>query len=147
GTTFTITVPVTVSTVRILTVATGGQYYGILTTPIRRTGRARPEDLRELQGSLVLPINGQPISWVHLAELLGGQPAKPLRKGTVAAGNTSGQVWSYLVLAHQGGQLAVAVDDLEDEAEVLLKPLGFPLSGFPGVVGATIRPDGSVQLV
>jgi two-component system chemotaxis sensor kinase CheA len=43
--------------------------------------------------------------------------------------------------------MAVAVDDLEEEIEVLLKPLGFPLSGLSGIVGATIRPDGSVQLV
>jgi two-component system chemotaxis sensor kinase CheA len=36
---------------------------------------------------------------------------------------------------------------LEDESEVLLKPLGFPLNGWPGVFGATIRADGSVQLL
>jgi two-component system chemotaxis sensor kinase CheA len=29
----------------------------------------------------------------------------------------------------------------------LLKPLGFPLNGMPGVMGGTIRPDGSVQIV
>ena len=39
------------------------------------------------------------------------------------------------------------MDDLEDESEVLLKPLGFPLRGLPGFVGGTVRPDGTVQLV
>jgi two-component system chemotaxis sensor kinase CheA len=43
--------------------------------------------------------------------------------------------------------MAVAVDELEDESEVLLKPLGFPLNALPGVLGATIHADGSLQLV
>ena len=43
--------------------------------------------------------------------------------------------------------MAVAVDELEDESEVLLKPFGYPLTGLTGFAGATIRADGSVQLV
>ena len=50
-------------------------------------------------------------------------------------------------LAVQQDGASVAVDDAEEESEVLLKPLGFPLTGMPGVVGGTIRPDGSVQIV
>jgi two-component system chemotaxis sensor kinase CheA len=55
--------------------------------------------------------------------------------------------WSYLLVSAEGRSMAVAVDDLEDESEVLLKPLGYPLTGISGFVGATIRTDGAVQLV
>ena len=41
----------------------------------------------------------------------------------------------------------MAIDDLEEETEVLLKPLGFPLNNLSKVIGAAIRPDGSVQMV
>lgn len=138
GTTFVITVPVTVSTVRILTVLAGGQCYGIPSSVVVKTERAARYDLRELEGSLVLPVNGQPVRWVHLAELVGGQLSQQA---------IDGRAWSYLLVSGDGRELAVAVDDLEDESEVLLKPFGFPLTGIAGFVGATIRADGSVQLV
>lgn len=138
GTIFEITVPVTISTVRILTVVSGTQHYGIPTVAILRTGRARREDLRELSGNPVLPVDGAPARWVHLADLLGTEPSPRAKHG---------RMWPYLLIAHGATQTAVAVDDLEDESEVLLKPLGFPLGGLPGIVGATLRADGSIQLV
>ncbi|MEO8493756.1 MAG: response regulator [Planctomycetota bacterium] len=138
GTTFAITVPVTVSTVRILTVLAGGQCYGIPSSVVTRTERAKREELRELEGSLILPVNGRPVRWVHLSELVGGEVSQQAKNG---------HAWSYLLVTGEGRELAVAVDDLEDESEVLLKPLGYPLTGLTGLVGATIRADGSVQLV
>lgn len=138
GTAFAITVPVTVSTVRILTVLAGGQCYGIPSSAVVRTGRARRQELREFEGSLILPVNGQPVRWVHLTELLGGE---------LSPQATSSEAWSYLLVSGEERGMAVAVDDLEDESEVLLKPLGYPLTGLTGLVGATIRSDGSVQLV
>lgn len=138
GARFVLTVPVTVATARILTVLVAGQYYGVPSASIVRTGRASEEDLHELEGNRVLTVDGQPAPWTHLADLLGAAPASP---------PAPDHVWSYLVIDRQGKRLAVAVDDLEDETEVLLKPLGFPLQGLSGVVGATIRADGSVQLV
>jgi two-component system chemotaxis sensor kinase CheA len=136
GTTITLTVPVSVATVRIVTVLVGGQYYGIPSSAIVRTGRATRDELRDLEGVRVLPVEGKPVRWLHLAELLG-----------VSAPAPESRAWSYLLIDRQGKQLAAAVDDLEDEAEVLLKPLGFPLQGTPGVLGGTVRADGSVQLV
>ena len=138
GTTFVITVPVTISTVRIVTVLAGGQYYAIPSSTIVRTGHAKREQLRELEGSLVLPLDEHPVRWVHLADLL-GQPASVLP--------TNENLLPYVLVHHDGRRIAVAVDDLEDESEVLLKPLGFPLNGRPGVVGGTLRPDGLVQMV
>ncbi len=138
GTTFVITVPVTISTIRVLTVMTGGQTFGIPSSMVLRTGRATRKDLRELEGGVVLNLNDEPLRWAHLADLLGSSVSHPA---------INGDSWPYLLIAQASGKIAVAVDDLEDESEVLLKPLGFPLNGQPGVFGATIRADGSVQLV
>jgi two-component system, chemotaxis family, sensor kinase CheA len=138
GARFILTVPVTVATVRILTVIVGGQYYGVPSTSIVRTGRASPDELHELEGCRVLPVEGEPVRWIPLAELLGA-PAAPRSAAERAS--------SYLLIDRQGKRLAAAVDELEDETEVLLKPLGFPLQRLPGVLGAAIRADGSIQLV
>jgi two-component system chemotaxis sensor kinase CheA len=138
STVFRISVPVTISTVRILTVAAGGQYYGIPSSSVVRTARARPDELRELEGSLILTVDEQPVPWVMLADLVGAAP------GT-ARGN--GQAIPYVLACYENKRLAIGVDDTEDESEVILKPLGFPLTGMPGIVGGTVRPDGSVQIV
>ena len=138
GTTFAITVPVTISTVRILSLVSDGQRYGIPSSVIIRTSSARLEDLHQLEGSLVLTVDSEPVRWVHLGDLLGVKSTRQL---------TTGSRWPYLLLVCNGQRIAVAVDDMEEEIEVLLKPLGFPLGDLPGIVGATIRPDGSVQLV
>ena len=138
STEFVIHVPVTVSTVRILTVSAGGQFYGISTTGIIRTGRIRRDELRELEGCPVLLVEGEPIRWVHLSDLL----ELPTLHQTASEHSCS-----YVLLGENDRKTAVAVDDLEDESEVLLKPLEFPLSRLPGIVGATVRPDGTVQIV
>ncbi|MBW3597061.1 MAG: response regulator [Planctomycetes bacterium] len=138
GARFVLTVPVTVATVRILTVLVGGQYYGVPSTSVVETGRAAPEDLRDLEGSRILRIDGQPVRWLSLADMLEAAPA-PRPAGERA--------WPYLLIERQGKRLAIGVDELDDESEVLLKPLGFPLQGLPGVLGAAMRADGAVQLV
>ncbi len=138
GTTFVILVPVTISTMRVLTVLTGGQTFGIPSAMVVRTGRAARQDLRELEGGLILNLNGEPLRWIYLGELLGLQASRQY---------THGESWPYLLIAQANSRIVVAVEDVEDESEVLLKPLGFPLNDVPGVLGATIRADGSVQLL
>jgi two-component system chemotaxis sensor kinase CheA len=91
-----------------------------------------------LEGSLILTVDEQPVPWVTLADLAGAPPE--MSRG-------SGRAIPSVLVSHEGKRLAVGVDDTEDESEVILKPLGFPLSGMPGIVGGTVRPDGSVQVV
>lgn len=138
GTTFLITVPVTISTSRILTVTSNGQRYGIPTIAMVRTGRIRGDALRDIEGHLVLSVDGAPVRWVELSDLL-GLPSSQI--------SDNGELRSYLLLLHEGRKLALAVDDFEDESEVILKSLEFPLTELNEVIGGTIRPDGSVQLV
>lgn len=138
GTAFELTVPVTISTIRILSVWSGGQCYGIPSGHIQRSGRVQASALRELEGLPVLPQDGGALPWVPLAELVDVGTSR----------STSSQAsMPYLIIQAASGPVAVAVDELEEEREVLLKPLGFPLGNMPGVIGGAIRPDGSVQLV
>ncbi len=138
GTTFVLTVPLTVATIRVLTVWSNGQCFGIPSNSIAQTGRVKTAEIHQLEGNPVVSVDGHPVRWAVLSELLKIESPRP-----VVAGLTQ----SYLLISQPTQRLAVAVDELEDEREVLLKPLGFPLTGLPGVLGGTVRPDGSVQLV
>ncbi|WP_437227087.1 hybrid sensor histidine kinase/response regulator [Planctomicrobium sp. SH661] len=138
GTTFSLFLPVTLSTIRILTVWCGGQCFGIPSNSILRTGRVQTSELRRIKETPVILIENEPVRWIPMAEFLQVDPTR---------GGMQNQVQSYVVIQQEGRKIALQVDDLDDEREVLLKPLGFPLSGTPGILGGTIRPDGSVQLV
>jgi len=138
GTTFTLVLPVTLSTIRVLTVWCLGQCFGLPSSSILKTGRVKVSELRSIKGTPVLQYEGEPIRWVTLADLLQlGRPRTP----------TESQYETYVVIRKESRTLAVRIDRIEEEREVLLKSLSFPLSGMPGVLGGTIRPDGSVQLV
>jgi FOG: CheY-like receiver len=91
-----------------------------------------------MNGTTVLLLENEPIRWVWLADLL------QLRRNM---SDVSGSELTYVILQQGHRQLAVQVDLVDEEREVLLKPLGFPLQEMDGVLGGTIQPDGSVQLV
>lgn len=135
GTTFALTVPISIAVIRILTAVSGGQYFGIPTASILGTGRVKEEMLRELEGELVLPLGGEPVRFINLDTIIGFSRIPGIRS------------WHYVLLIVDERRVAVAADDLLDESEVILKPLGFPLEHLDGVAGATLRPDGSVQIV
>ncbi|SFJ33672.1 hybrid sensor histidine kinase/response regulator [Planctomicrobium piriforme] len=138
GTTFILDVPVSISTIRTLSVWAGGQCYGIPTSSVLKTGRQRPSQLTRVQGVPMIAYEGEMIRWIALSELV---------QSVTGTGLSSDAPVLYLVIAGDERQLAVCVDDIEEERENLLKPLGFPLEHHRGVLGGTIRPDGSVQLV
>ncbi|WP_437187583.1 hybrid sensor histidine kinase/response regulator [Planctomicrobium sp. SH668] len=138
GTTFSLMLPVTISTIRVLTVWCSGQSFALPSESILKTGRASLEEIREIKGTTIFTYDGAPIRWVQLADLLG------LGKVRIEQEHPT---FPYVIVKQEGQAVAVQVDDVDEEREVLLKSLGFPLSGLPGVWGGTIRPDGSVELV
>lgn len=138
GSTFTMILPITISTIRILSVGCGGQSYGIPSSAVLKTGRIKPSELRQIKGTTVLLLDNEPIRWVWLADIL------QLRRGMF---DVEGSEVTYVILQQGPRRLAVQVDVVDEEREVLLKPLGYPLENMDGVLGGTIQPDGSVQLV
>ena len=54
----------------------------------------------------------------------------------------------YIVVVRVGERnIAIAVEDLFGEEEIVIKPLGELLKDIPGVAGATITGDGKVVLI
>ncbi|HIC87511.1 MAG TPA: chemotaxis protein CheA, partial [Aquificae bacterium] len=54
----------------------------------------------------------------------------------------------YVVVVRVGERnIAIAVEDLYGEEEIVIKPLGELLKDIPGIAGATITGDGKVVLI
>jgi len=91
----------------------------------------------DVQGTTVLRLRGAILPLVDLAVVL--------RTGTSRRADDGGR--SVVVLSTGGRQFGLAVDDVADTEEIVVKPLGRQLQALGAFSGATVRGDGRVALV
>ncbi|WP_224247020.1 chemotaxis protein CheA [Hyalangium gracile] len=130
GTRFTLRLPLTVAVVHLLLVEVGEEVFGL---PIAKVVGAQEVDAEKLSRSrdtALLP-HGNTLLPVHELDELVGLPA-PARRG----------VRPFVVMEGDAGKVALAVDRLLGQEEVVLKPLSRPLDLLPGLSGVTILGSG-----
>ncbi|MEX2156439.1 MAG: response regulator [Gemmatimonadales bacterium] len=136
GTTFTLECPPTLATIRALLAAVGPQIVAVPTTHVERLLRVRPEEIKHAEGRDVIATPEAPVPLVSLARLLPPLVERP------AAGPLA------VVLLRAGERrLAVVVDELVAEQEVVLRPVGRGDHPLPHISGAAILGTGRVALV
>lgn len=133
GTTFTIECPPTLATIRAVLATLGSQPVAIPISSVERMLRIAPEGVRRAEGRDVILTGETPVPLVALARLL-----PPLAE-RAAVGPLS-----VILLRAAGRRLAVMVDELLSEQEIVLRPLK---SQMPHVGGAAILGLGRVALV
>jgi two-component system chemotaxis sensor kinase CheA len=138
GTRFTLAVPLTLTTLRVLLVGAAGQTFALASTNVQRLVRVEPGHLRFVEGREMLALGGPPLPVASLAGTLG-------LTGT-APPHANGKAPAVVVKA---GTLTAAflVDELVNEQEVLIKNLGARVRRVRHLSGATILPSGQVALV
>ncbi|AYH42097.1 response regulator [Azoarcus sp. DN11] len=136
GLVFTLHLPVTLVTARILIVEVDGYPYGLPVEHVRGMRRLAAADVLRLDGRDAILFNEQPVTLAKLAELL-ERPVAPV----VADGRT------VVILEAAGGCFALAVEALLDEQEVVLKAPGSLLERVRNVAGATILDSGEICVV
>ncbi|MEA3246308.1 MAG: response regulator [Gemmatimonadota bacterium] len=137
GTTFRITCPPTLSTLRAVLVTVGGHAVAIPSTFVARVMRVQPPDIRSVQGQAVLATANGPVPVAPLARLLGPPFAERALTGPSPA----------VLLARGDDRLAVLVDQLDGEQEVVLRPIDAPIAGRRLAHGAAILGTGRVAVV
>jgi two-component system chemotaxis sensor kinase CheA len=138
GTCVSLTVPVTVSTVRALLLTASGQTFVLPLTNLERLTRVALRDLGSATGRDVLLTDGAPVLVASLAGVLG--------IGEDAAHQTAGK--RPIAIVRSGArQVAFIVDALEAEHELVVKSLGPRLSRVRHFAGATVLPTGRVALI
>ncbi len=133
GTTFVLTLPVTLGVVRCLVVRCGDERYGVPLPGVLETVSLRDSEVHEVAGVPVVVRHDEPVPLADLGRELASPGERRARVAVLA--RTSGET------------LAWAVDEVEGEREVVVKPLGDFLGHVPGTSGATIDDDGSVLLL
>jgi two-component system chemotaxis sensor kinase CheA len=136
GTTFHVVLPLTLATLRGVLVQAAEQLFVIPTTRVERVLRVNTADIKTVENRETLPLNGQVLSLVRLAEVLELAPA-------TATSASAGSV-PAAVLAGAEKRIALLVDAVLSEQEVLLKNLGPQLRRVRNIAGATVLGTGQV---
>ena len=134
GTTFRITLPLTLATFRGVLVEEWGRLFVIPTAKVERVTRVDRDRIGRVEQRETVTLNEAPLALVRLGQVLElVQPEKAESRRLC------------LVVLHSGGQsVAFAVDRVVSEQEVLLKPLGRQLLRVRNVAGATVLGSGEV---
>jgi chemotaxis protein histidine kinase CheA/ActR/RegA family two-component response regulator len=136
GTSFSLTLPLTLGVLRCLVARVGNERYaipvaGVVESLSLRSGSAAVT-VHTLAGADVVVRHGVSVPLLDLGAAL----------GTERAGSDGPR--AALLVRHAGAQLAWAVDRLEGESELVVKDLGSFLGRVPGIAGTTIDGDGDV---
>ena len=141
GSTFALTLPLTLTSSRGLLVRISNQVFAIPLNAIERILRLRPEQIVPLGGHDTVRYDGRPLTLVRLNDVLG------LPRLAVPKGERIGERIPIVILAAAERRMAFAVDELAGEQEVVVKGLGKQLARVGGIAGATVMGSGEVMLI
>jgi chemotaxis protein histidine kinase CheA/CheY-like chemotaxis protein len=135
GTSFVMTLPVTLGVMRCLVARLGAERYAVPVTNVVETLSLADVATTSVAGAEVLVRHGTTVPLADLGRALGVPGERETHVGVVVRYGSSDE------------QLAWAVDELEGELELVVKDLGRFLGRPPFIGGGTIDSDGSVMLL
>jgi two-component system chemotaxis sensor kinase CheA len=133
GTAFHIILPLTVATIRGILVRVSDQVFAVPTSNVERCARIKDDDIRTVENRETIILNGRPVSFVRLGSVL----ELPYRKNV-----KENRFTPVIVLRSADKQIAVGIDEVLAEHEVLVKGLGRQLSKVRNISGVAIPGSG-----
>lgn len=135
GTTFRISIPLTLAIIQALMVRTAGTQYAIPLSLIEEIVRVSPDEIALAGGRRVFVLREKVLPFFELSEMLGKGPPP------------EGAVRYSVVVAVGDTRFCLAVDKLLGEEEVVIKPLEGIVTESSHTLGSTITGDGKVVLI
>lgn len=135
GTTFRITLPLTLAIAQAVLVRSGARTHALPAAMIEQASKLKPEAVEAVRAAGGSDWMGRHYPLRRLADLLGETPDASVRRP-----------WLLLLKGSQG-RMALEVDDVEGKRELVVKDMGPQLARVPGVAGAAVMGDGRVALI
>jgi len=134
GTAFKITLPVEIATFRGILIESSGTKLAIPTKNVVRMLRVKKDDIKTIEGIETILFFDEPIPLVPLAAILNFSNNKPqVEQGLIV-----------MVLHHGGKHIAISIDNVLYENEMIMKGLGKQLVRVKNISGATLLATGEV---
>ncbi len=137
GARFTLLVPLTLTMLRAVVFEVAGRTLAIESAAVERFVRPRPEDIVLVEGRPRIVRDGSATSLVDCASILN------LGDGARAPEDAHCVIFIKDTL----GRVALGVDELIEEREVVVRSLGARLDGIRSAIGGTILADGSAAVI
>jgi two-component system chemotaxis sensor kinase CheA len=131
GSTFTISLPLTLAILPVLVVKVGNQPFAVPLSMVREIIPIRPDDVQEVSGKPTLLVRDEVLPIRSLSSMIGWPQPKPPAYGVLMQTTVTNVI--------------LAVDSFVGRDDVVMKPLDVVKP--KGVAGATLSGDGSVVLV
>jgi two-component system, chemotaxis family, sensor kinase CheA len=136
GTRIRVTLPLTLATFRGVVIHSGRRSFVVPTSQVERVARFKREDVRTVEGRDTITLDGRAVALASLADVLSLPPARPGEALPTAA--------PALIIGSGEHRLAIEVDAVVDEREVLVKRFAKPLVRVRNIAGATVLGNGEV---
>ena len=137
GSTFRLFLPLTLAVAQAVVIQAGGRPYAIPATMIEQASELKPDVIAKIREAGSIEQFGRHYPYHYLPNLLGDSKAHP---------HPARRHWLMLV---KGGseRVAVEIDAMLGNQEIVLKAIGPQLSRIPGIAGATVLAEGDIALV
>ncbi|RJP36774.1 MAG: hybrid sensor histidine kinase/response regulator [Desulfobacteraceae bacterium] len=140
GAIFRILLPITLSTFRGTLIYASGHYFIIPTAHVIHILMISPEDVKTTENRPIIIYKDTPVSLVDLAVILN----LPRTNGEMVKSTHRKTAHPTLMVSSGAETIAVMVDAVISEQEVLVKNLGKQIRRVPNISGATILGTGRV---
>jgi chemosensory pili system protein ChpA (sensor histidine kinase/response regulator) len=133
GTTFTVYLPLTLAVTQAVTVRSGGSVFALSTAMVEQVLRLKADAMAGLYASKQVEFQGRYYPLHSLQHMLGGPVATEI------------QNYNSVLLLRSGIQrIALHVDELMGNHEIVVKNVGVQLARLAWIGGATVLADGSI---
>ncbi len=137
GTRFRLCLPLTLASDHGLLVRAAGQVFAMPSLYVQRILELTPAQILEVSGSQAVTVDDTPVPLRDLATLLG-------HRGTL---DDFAELISVVVIRRGWQRVALRVDHVLGEREMVVKPLAPPLVAVRHIAGGTLGRDGDILLV
>ncbi|MER2539686.1 MAG: Hpt domain-containing protein [Azonexus sp.] len=137
GTTFRLYLPLTLAVTQTLLIRAATQLFAVPSTMIEQVMELKEKPLAALREKGEVEWQGQRYPFHYLPHLLGDAEAAP---------EAHRRYW-VLLLRSGSQRVAIQVDELKGNREVVVKNVGTQLARVVGIAGATVLGDGAVVLI
>lgn len=135
GCTFTLSIPLSLAIIHTLLVTTDQLVYAMPLSQVKETINVLPGAVKTLQGTPVLLYRDRAIPLFHLSQVLGHGGGKRTLTGPA------------VVVESRGSEMALVIDRMLGQQEIVVKPLARMLKQAKLFSGATISREGKPMLI
>jgi two-component system, chemotaxis family, sensor kinase CheA len=141
GTTFRLKIPLTLAIIPALLISSGGERFAIAQASLQELVRVEGTEkikcsIETLYNVPVYRLRGQILPLVYLNQVL-----------QLPDLTTNAETLNIVVVAADDRRFGLVVDRIEDNQEIVVKPLGKQLKALTVFAGATILGDGKIALI